>query len=68
MEKSEIVIPIICENDLCKNYGKAINMIRGIPARELDLFYESYDGSEEEDYCLFCGKLGVAEDPLIVTR
>lgn len=40
-------------------------MISGIPIRDLDLFYEGYNGSAKEDYCSICGELGVAEDPII---
>lgn len=62
----EIEIPIICKNDGCENYGDLVNLVRGIKAIETDLFYENYDGSVEEDYCLICGELGVAEDPILV--
>ncbi|MBI3913254.1 MAG: hypothetical protein HY327_03500 [Chloroflexi bacterium] len=67
MEQSrEIEIPVVCETDGCKNYGKLVNVVRGVPFADLDLFYENYDDSVEEDHCPICGGLGVAEDPLLV--
>lgn len=61
----EIVIPIICENSGCQSHGRCINTISGIPLVDLDLFYDNYDGGDLADYCPACGKLGVAEDPVV---
>lgn len=61
---SQVVIPIICENNQCSNYGKTINVISEIAEDDLDLFYENYDGSVPEDYCSVCEELGIAEDPM----
>lgn len=58
-------IPIVCENDQCKNHGNAFNIVSGINIKDIDLFYESYDGSVEQDYCPICGQLGIAEDPIL---
>lgn len=63
MVQSEVEIPIICENDKCKNYGELINLVREISLEGIDLFYESYGNpADEDDYCPICGQLGVAED------
>ncbi len=64
-QATEVKIPIICENNYCQNFGKTINTVSGMTIMELDLFYENYDGSVDEDYCSVCGELGVAEDPII---
>ncbi|MBI3537601.1 MAG: hypothetical protein HY070_08605 [Chloroflexi bacterium] len=67
MEQSrEIEIPIICETNQCENYGKIVNVVRGIRFKDLDLFYENFDDSVEQDKCPICGELGVAEDPILV--
>lgn len=58
-------IPIVCENNKCNNYGKIINIVSEINVDDIDLFYENYDGSVEDDYCPICGELGVAEDPIV---
>lgn len=63
-QATKIEIPIICENTQCRNFGKVINLISGIAIEDLDLFYENYDGSVEEDECPVCGEIGVAEDPI----
>lgn len=60
----QIKIPIICENNQCPNLGKAINIVSEIAIEDIDLFYENYDGSANEDYCSICGELGIAEDPI----
>ena len=52
----------MCYTKGCTNYGEAINIVSGIPAYELELFYEGYDGTEPEDICPLCGESGVAED------
>jgi hypothetical protein len=64
-QAKEVEIPIICENEQCSSFGKLVNVVYGITMNELDLFYENYDGSVDEDHCLICGELGVAEDPII---
>ncbi|MEW6241694.1 MAG: hypothetical protein AB1564_12880 [Chloroflexota bacterium] len=64
-QAKEIEIPIICENNQCQNFGKTINVVYEVKLKELDLFYENYDGSVEEDYCFVCGELGVAEDAIM---
>ncbi|MCZ2128186.1 MAG: hypothetical protein LC099_10495 [Anaerolineales bacterium] len=61
----EVNIPIVCENDECKNCGSLINIISEINIQDVDLFYENYDGSNEHDYCPICGQLGIAEDPVL---
>ncbi len=61
----EIEIPVICENNQCENFGNLVNVVSEITTDEVDLFYENYDGSTEDDYCPICGELGVAEDPVI---
>lgn len=62
-QKEQIVIPIICENPHCANLDNLVNVVSGITTDDMDLFYESYDGTDAEDYCPVCGELGVAEDP-----
>lgn len=62
---TEVNIPIVCENSECKNYGNLINLISKLNIKDLDLFYENYDGSVEYDYCPICGQLGTAEDPIL---
>ena len=57
-------IPNVCETTGCANEGRAVNIVSGIPDSEIDLFYESFDGPDEADYCPLCGALGVAEDPV----
>ncbi len=59
-----MIIPIICENLDCANAGAEVNHISGINPPDLELFYESYDGSELLDHCSICGCLGIAEDPI----
>lgn len=63
---AQIEIPIICENNQCRNFGGVINIASEINLRDMDLFYENYDGVVEEDYCPICGELGVVEDPILV--
>ncbi|KAA0268127.1 hypothetical protein FBQ99_00155 [Chloroflexi bacterium CFX2] len=63
-----IEIPVICENLQCPNFGNVVNMISGIPLSNMDLVYESFDGSEEEDFCPVCKELGVAEDPIMSNK
>lgn len=65
MVQNEIKIPVFCENAQCKNFGNLVNIISEISVEDIDLFYEGYDGSVEEDYCPVCGELGVAEDPIV---
>lgn len=60
----QVEIPIICENEQCQNFGNVINVISEIAIEDLDLFYENFDDSVEEDHCIICGELGVAEDPI----
>lgn len=62
-QNTQIVIPITCGNSRCRNFNHLVNVVSGVPLEKLDLFYESYDGSESADYCPACGELGVAEDP-----
>lgn len=62
---SKIIIPIICENPQCLNFSHQINSVSEIAEDDIDLFYESYDGSDERDYCPICKNLGVAEDYII---
>jgi hypothetical protein len=66
MAQIEVEIPIVCENDQCKNYGNLINLVHEIRLEDIDLFYENYDDSVEYDYCLICGELGVAEDAYLM--
>ena len=66
VQSQKLVVPIICENALCQNSGKLVNRVYGINTSEIDLFYENYDGSIEEDYCPICGELGIAEDPIML--
>ncbi len=69
MVQSKIEIPIFCENDKCQNYGKLINLVRGIRLEDIDLFYENYGNSaNDNDYCKICGELGVIEDAYFSTR
>jgi hypothetical protein len=63
---AQIEIPIICENDQCQNFGNFINIVYDIAINRINLFYENYDGSVEDDYCPICGELGIAEDPILV--
>ena len=60
-----MVIPVVCEEDGCSNYGCIVNHVTGVSFVLLDLFYENYDESEPADYCPVCGVWGVAEDPLL---
>ncbi len=62
-QSEKIDIPITCENPQCENAGRLVNVISEIAVEEIDLFYESYDGSDDADYCLTCEELGVAGDP-----
>ena len=62
-QNQKFVIPITCGNPQCRNFNELVNMVSGVTMENMDLFYESYDGSDTEDYCLVCGELGVAEDP-----
>ena len=65
-QNDQIVIPIICGSSQCKNFNRFINVVSEVTIESMDLFYEGYDGSDEADYCLGCGKLGVAEDAVWV--
>lgn len=65
-QSAEIKIPIVCENEKCENYGNFVNLVSEMEASGVDLFYENYDGSVEEDYCPICGVLGIAEDPILI--
>ena len=58
-------VPIVCENPQCKNLGCVVNIVSDID--DIDLFYAGYDGSSDADYCRFCGELGVAEDPVVLS-
>lgn len=63
MVQSQVEIPIVCENEKCKNYGELINLVREIRYEEIDVFYENYGHpADEDDYCPICDRLGVAED------
>ncbi len=53
----EIEIPIVCETAQCENSGKLVNTVSGIRFEDLDLFYENYDDSVEQDHCPICGEL-----------
>ena len=61
----KIKIPIVCETPGCSNGGLLINVISEVPIADMDLFYESYDGSDDADYCVICGELGIAQDPIM---
>ncbi|MDD9875081.1 MAG: hypothetical protein OXU22_06040 [Gammaproteobacteria bacterium] len=63
-QNKQIAVPIICENPQCGGCGRVVNIVGEI--EDMDLFYESYDGSDDSDYCRVCGKLGVAEDPVLL--
>jgi hypothetical protein len=63
VQNKQVAVPIICENPRCPNFGQIINVVSEI--EDIDLFYENYDGSVSEDYCIVCGELGVAEDPIL---
>lgn len=63
-QSTDLKIPIVCENNECENYSNLINVVGEINIGDVDLFYENYDGSVENDYCPICGELGVAEDPI----
>ncbi|MGR3914377.1 MAG: hypothetical protein OD918_07630 [Gammaproteobacteria bacterium] len=60
----EIIIPIICENPACRNRGRRVNAVSGIPLADMDLFYEGYGDGDPADNCPACGKLGIAHDPV----
>lgn len=62
MVHGKVEIPIICENEKCENFGNLVNLVREIDLTDLDLFYENYGSSPDDDYCQVCGELGVAED------
>lgn len=59
-----MIIPIICCEPDCTGAGEAVNEVAGINPQDLDDLYEAFDEPDPEDYCPFCGKLGIAEDPL----
>ena len=61
-KERNVIIPIVCWTDGCKNFGKEINTVTDIKEEDLDLFFEGYDGSSDSDYCPICGEMGVAED------
>lgn len=61
----KLIIPIICENPKCSNFNHLVNEVTGLTNNDLDLFYEGYNGSDEQDYCPICQKLGIAEDYFI---
>jgi len=65
-QSREVDIPIVCENKQCENCGNLVNVVRGINIEDLNLFYENYDDSVEQDHCPICGELGVAEDPILI--
>ncbi len=60
-----VKIPVICKNTQCSNFGNLVNKIT-LSTDNIDLFYESYDGTEQKDYCPICKELGVAEDYKLV--
>lgn len=61
-QNEQIVVPITCGNSSCRNFNRLVNVISGISVEDMDLFYQSYDGSDPHDYCPVCGELGIAED------
>ena len=65
-QNKRVVIPIICGSPQCRHFKQLVNVVSEVPIEELDLFYEGYDGSDSADYCMVCGKLGVAEDALLL--
>ncbi|GAB4444721.1 MAG: hypothetical protein OHK0041_01270 [Anaerolineales bacterium] len=67
MVQIEVEIPIVCENDKCKNCGNIVNLVRGIRLEDIDLFYENCNSlADNDDYCQVCGELGVAEDAYLL--
>ncbi|MCC6299039.1 MAG: hypothetical protein IT314_07055 [Anaerolineales bacterium] len=65
MAQNNIKVPILCENSHCRNFGNIVNIVSEISMEDIDLFYEGYDGSVDQDYCPVCGELGIAEDPIL---
>jgi len=68
MAQIGVEIPIVCENYHCENYGNLVNLVSGVNIEDLDFFYENYSDSVEHDFCPICEELGVAEDPILVSR
>ena len=59
----QLIIPIVCETPDCPNNGWCFDRVSGIDPALLDAVYESYGTEDGENFCPFCGELGITYDP-----